>query len=376
MSDELKGFAEQTFEKIQQKMSAVVLRNTENIPYTSIDGRFNDYRDNICKWTNGFWAGLLWLMYRETGESIYRGTAERAEQTLDHAFREFDGLHHDVGFMWHISAGLDYRLTGNPQSRVRALIAANLLAGRFNVEGNYIRAWNERNNEQNIGWAIIDSMMNLALLYWASEETGDPRFSYIAVRHANKTMKHHLRGDGSCRHIVVYDPKTGEELDNLGGQGYEKGSSWSRGQAWGLYGFTISYEHTKDMRYLDAARKIANYFICCVRCTDWLPLCDFRSPKEPVIYDSTAGAIAASGLLELSRNVPETEREMYESAAGEILKAMEKHFCDWDMERDGILQMGTERYHGEAGRHIPIIYGDYYFIEAITKLKGNIMQIW
>ena len=103
MSDELKGFAEQTFEKIQQKMSAVVLRNTENIPYTSIDGRFNDYRDNICKWTNGFWPGLLWLMYRETGESIYRETAERAEQTLDHAFRDFDGLHHDVRFFWQIS---------------------------------------------------------------------------------------------------------------------------------------------------------------------------------------------------------------------------------------------------------------------------------
>ena len=281
-----------------------------------------------------------------------------------------------MGFMWHISSGLNYRLTGNSESRIRTLLAANLLMGRYNVEGGYIRAWNERNNEHNIGWAIIDCMMNLSLLYWASSEAEDPRFSYVAKRHADKTLEHHLRGDGSCKHIVVYDPETGEELDDRGGQGYAKGSSWSRGQAWGLYGFTISYEYTKDSRYLDAAKSIANYFISNVSSTDWLPLCDFRSPETPVIYDSTAGAIAASGLIELSRNVTEEERRMYETAAGKILMAMEEKFCNWNVDEDSILQMGTERYHGEEGRHIPIIYGDYYFIEAISKLNGNQFHIW
>lgn len=376
MEKDLKVFADQVFEKISSKMYQSVKRNPENIPYTSIHGKFNDYRDNICKWTNGFWPGMLWLMYMDTGEELYREAAERAERSLDEAFKEFDGLHHDVGFMWHISSGLDYRLTGNRESRVRTLLAANLLAGRYNVAGDYIRAWNDRGEEKNIGWAIIDCMMNLSLLYWASGEIGDPRFASLAKNHADKTLAHHVRGDGSVKHIVVYDNRTGEELDHLGGQGYGHGSSWSRGQAWGLYGFTISYEYTKDSRYLDAAKRIANYFISCVCSSGWLPLCDFRSPKEPVIYDSTAGAVAASGMIELSRCVEEEDREIYESAAGKILMAMEQKFCNWNEDEDGILMMGTERYHGEPGRHIPIIYGDYFFIEAVSKLRGNTDQIW
>lgn len=377
MDNSRKIFADQVFEKIEKKMKASVLRNPENIPYTSIDGKFDDFGSaDICKWTNGFWPGLLWLMYMGTEDPIYKETAERAERRLDDAFRIFDGLHHDVGFMWHISSGLNYRLTGNKESRVRTLLAANLLMGRYNVKGDYIRAWNIKNDENLLGWAIIDCMMNLSLLYWASKEVDDPRFSYVAIQHANKAYNHHMRGDGSCKHIVVYDPETGEELDNRGGQGYGKGSSWSRGQSWGLYGFTISYEYTKDEKYLEAAKRIANYFISSVSSTDWLPLCDFRAPAEPVIYDSTAGAIAASGLIELSRNVTEEEKELYLSAVEKILRAMEKEFCDWDPEKDSILQMGTERYHGEPGRHIPIIYGDYYFVEAILKLKGNTYQIW
>lgn len=376
MDDILQRFAKQTAEKINRKMEATVSRNLDNIPYTSIDGKFNDYRDNICKWTNGFWPGMLWLLYMDTKNPVYKETAERAERTLDRAFCEFDGLHHDVGFMWHISSGLNYRITGNPKSRVRTLLAANLLMGRYNVKGDYIRAWNEKPEGDTVGWAIIDCMMNLALLYWASGEVGDPRFSNVAKRHADKTLEHHMRGDGSCKHIVVYDPETGEEIDDRGGQGYKKGSSWSRGQAWGLYGFTISYEHTGDKRYLDAAKKIANYFISCVSDTKWLPLCDFRSPEAPIIYDSTAGAIAASGLIELSRNVPEEEKKLYEHAAGRLLMEMEEHFCCWDEDKDSILQMGTEKYHSKEGRHIPIIYGDYYFIEAISKLNGNKFQIW
>ena len=147
--------------------------------------------------------------------------------------------------MWHISSGLNYRLTGNKKSRIRTLLAANLLMGRYNVSGNYIRAWNEKEEGDTTGWAIIDCMMNLALLYWASEETEDARYRFVAMRHADKTLEHHLRPDGSCKHIVEYNPQTGELVNEFGGQGYSVGSSWSRGQGWGLYGFTISYEHTK-----------------------------------------------------------------------------------------------------------------------------------
>lgn len=376
MDKEIQCFAEQISEKIRKKMKATVLRNPDILPYTSIDGHFKDNKGDICKWTNGFWTGILWLMYMDTKDSIYKEIAEHTERTLDGAFCKFDGLHHDVGFMWHISSGLNYRLTGNKKSRIRTLLAANLLMGRYNVSGNYIRAWNEKEEGDTTGWAIIDCMMNLALLYWASEETGDARYRFVAMRHADKTLEHHLRPDGSCKHIVEYNPQTGELVNEFGGQGYSVGSSWSRGQGWGLYGFTISYEHTEDIRYLDAAKRIAHYVISCVGRTGWLPLCDFRSPAQPIIYDSTAGAIIASGLIELSRNVSELERDIYETAAVQILKAMEEKFCCWDLDKDSILQMGTLKYQGEQERHIPIIYGDYFFIEAIHKLAGNSFRIW
>ena len=376
MDKEIQCFAEQISEKIRKKMKATVLHNSDVLPYTSIDGHFKDNKEDICKWTNGFWPGILWLMYMDTNDSMYKEIAEHTERTLDGAFCKFDGLHHDVGFMWHISSGLNYRLTGNRESRIRTLLAANLLMGRYNVSGDYIRAWNEKEEGDTTGWAIIDCMMNLAILYWASEETGDARYRSVAMRHADKTLEHHLRPDGSCKHIVQYNPQTGELVNEFGGQGYSVGSSWSRGQGWGLYGFTISYEHTKDIRYLDAAKRIAHYVISCLSQTEWLPLCDFRSPAQPIIYDSTAGAIIASGLIELSRNVSELERDIYEKAAVQILKAMEENFCCWDLDKDSILQMGTLKYQGEQERHIPIIYGDYFFIEAIHKLAGNSFSIW
>lgn len=174
MDKEIQCFAEQISEKIRKKMKATVLRNSDVLPYTSIDGHFKDNKEDICKWTNGFWPGILWLMYMDTNDSMYKEIAEHTERTLDGAFCKFDGLHHDVGFMWHISSGLNYRLTGNRESRIRTLLAANLLMGRYNVSGDYIRAWNEKEEGDTTGWAIIDCMMNLAILYWASEKPGMP----------------------------------------------------------------------------------------------------------------------------------------------------------------------------------------------------------
>ena len=311
----------------------------------------------------------MWLMYADTKRPLYKEVAQRSEQLLDQALANYEELHHDVGFMWHITSGVHYRLEGDAGAKVRALYAANVLAGRYNLRGQYITAWNENRP----GWAIIDCMMNIPLLYWASRETNDPRFKYIAESHADTTMANHVRPDGSVKHIVVYDHENGGVLEEIGGQGYTEGSSWSRGQAWGLYGFTLSYLHTGKEAYLDTAKRIAHYFIANVY-TDWLPRCDFRSPKEPVIYDSTAGAIAACGLLELAKCVPTYEKALYEDAAIHLLKAMEKAFCNWEDDEDAIVLMGTERYSG--GHHMPIIYGDYFFVEALYKLRANENLFW
>ncbi len=358
-------WAESVLEKIVAKLSASIPRTQGKLPYTAVDGRYQEHlKEGANWWTNGFWAGMMWLIYERTGDAMFRQTAEDAEVLLDPAFLNYDGINHDLGFLWHLSAGISYRLTGNPQSRLRATYAANLLMGRFNLKGNYIRAWLP---DATIGWSIIDAMMNLPLLYWASEEYRDPRFSMVAMAHADMSVSDHLRADGSVRHIVAHDHREGGMLGEMPGQGYAPGSSWSRGQAWALYGFALSYRYTKKLLYLDAATRAAHYFISCTD-GDWLPRCDFCAPAEPAVYDSTAGMIAAAGLLELETLTAEAERPLYRNAALSLLQVAEANWCDWDPDRDGILQMGTERYHGLEGRHIHIVYGDFFLTDAVCKL--------
>ena len=216
-------FTREAGEKLKRKMPAVLekAKGLDFIPYTVKDGVLMPGPfDGICWWTNGFWPGEMWAMYRMTGEEMYKAEAIRAEEMLDDAFRDYDHLHHDVGFMWLISSGANVRMTGDDAARKRTQLAANLLAGRFNPLG-FIRAW----NGDCTGWAIIDCMMNLNLLYWASDYTGDPRFKRIAMTHADTAMKHFIRPDGSSNHIVIFDPETMDVLDVPAGQGYAPGSS-------------------------------------------------------------------------------------------------------------------------------------------------------
>lgn len=370
-----KEWIDSTWEKAVVKLRAEAQRNKDSIPYTTgPDGMYiNRWEDNPNWWTNGFWGGLMWLAYQGTKEEIFKEAADNSIKMLDTSLGKYELLDHDVGFMWHITAGVDYRLTGNEDSKRRAMFAASVLASRYNENGHFIRAWNV---EDRAGWAIIDCMMNIPLLYWASKEVGDDRFSYIAMSHADTTMNNHVRPDGSVRHIVIYDPKTGEVVKNeMAGQGYGENSAWSRGQAWAIYGFVLSYIHTGKKEYLDTAKKIANFFIANV-CDDYLPKSDFRAPETPVIYDSTAGACAACGMLEIAGCLDENEGRIYKRAALNILTALEKNFCDWNPEKDSILQMGSEAYHVKGEPHKPIIYGDYFFIEALYKLKNLGPLFW
>lgn len=221
--------------KLKQKMPYAIeqAQKLEGIPYTT---KGNEWLpgpcDGICWWTNGFWSGAMWQMYLLTSDERYADEARRGEDLLDAAFEDFHHLHHDAGFMWRLSAGAQYDLTGSQRSYDRAIQAATILAGRYNPLG-FIRAWNIASP----GLAIIDCMMNLSLLYWASEKSGDPRFRMIAMHHADTAMKHFVREDGSCNHVVVFDPETMEVKEVPAGQGYAPGSSWSRGQGWALYGF-------------------------------------------------------------------------------------------------------------------------------------------
>lgn len=371
-------WAQETLERTAHKLEKVAQRSAEKIPYTTVDGVHDDKSGDkeIGWWTNGFWGGIMWQMYTLTGKEIYRNIAEQNEKKLDADLMDYEKLDHDNGFKWLPTAVADYRVTGNRSSKNRGLLAAGNLAGRYNCAGKFIRAWNDWPNSKvdRRGWAIIDCMMNLPLLYWASEETGDPRFSKIAANHADTAMKAFIRGDGSANHIVEFDPASGEMIKSYGGQGYGEGSSWTRGQSWGLYGFMLSYLHTQNNAYLETAERIANYFIANIPDSGLIPV-DFRQPEDVKLEDSTAAAIASCGLIELARQKDGRQQKIYLNAALKMLQALTKNSFNWNEEEDNLLTKCTAAYHDEK-HEFSIIYGDYFFLEALMKLTDKELFIW
>ena len=369
-------WAESLLPKLAAKFAAERDRVGSHIPYIAEDGVYKDLKDvsDPAWWTNGFWPGILWQMFKATGDEAYVKPAREVEQTLMNVIdTDFMGLHHDVGFMWLLSAVADYRLIGDEKAKNRGLAAATLLAGRFNPEARFIRAWNLPESE---GWAIIDSMLNIQILFWASEVTGDPRFADIARMHADTLSHTAVRPDGSCNHIVDLDTTTGELLHTPGGQGYESGSSWTRGQSWAIYGYALAARHSGKREYLDVAKKVAHYFVANVALTDDKSLVDFRAPAEPVYWDALADVITACGLLEIAQQVPELERPLYLKWAVRLLRAVESNWCDWEPGRDGLVQMCTGCYEKSDDREVPMMYADYYFVEAVLRLQDKAARLW
>ncbi len=359
-------------DKIYRKTRAAAARNPHKIPYSAENGVYDDMSTkDICWWTNGFWAGQLWQLYGAYGDGLFRTAAEEIEEKLDKNFLSAEGMDHDSGFKWLLTAGADYALTKSGASKNRLLLAAGDLAGRFNPAGNFLRAWNDRGDGSNAGIAIIDCLMNLPLLYRASELERDPRFALIAMRHADTAQRAFVREDGSVCHIVKFDPRTGERLHSLGGQGYGHGSAWTRGQAWALYGFTLSYLHTQRETYLQTAKKTANYFLSHIPADGFIPV-DFRQPETPRVEDSTAAAIAACGLLELAKA---TEEETYRDAAENLLSALASYRCDFRETTDALLLKCTAAYHDKR-REFGLVYGDYFFTEAVLKLTKKETFLW
>ena len=361
-------------EKIHAKMKMSASRSADKIPYLTEDGIFDDQSGRISWWTNGFYAGQLWQLYHAYGDEIFRRTAEKIEDKLDANLMDYHGMDHDNGFKWLLTSVADFKLTKSARSKNRGLLAAANLAGRFNPAGRFIRAWNDGGDGTTAGWAIIDCMMNLPLLYWAEKETNDPRFSHIARAHADTAVKAFVRENGSVHHIVRFDADTGEIAGTLGGQGKETGSSWTRGQAWAVYGFVLSYLHSGDGKYLETAKKAAAYFASCVPGSGLVPV-DFCQDPALGWEDSTAAAIAACGMLEIEKAVPEGEKPFYHQAAVKLLRTLEEKRTNWDTGADYILENGSVAYHDEK-HNFPIVYGDYFFTEAIFKLCGKELFMW
>lgn len=336
------------------------------------DGLYDDMR--LDWWTSGFWPGMLWIAHDMTGKAHYREAAWPWDERLERKTIEDNNFHHDVGFQFLPTAVIKHTLTGDKDALRRGVQAAGFLAGRFNLAGSFLRAW----NQDKLGWSIVDSSMNLSLLFWASEQTGDARYAHIGRAHADTVVRHFIRPDGSVRHIVSFDPQTGEFIEALGGQGAAADSAWSRGAAWALHGMANVYRYTGDAVYLRAAQQVAHFFLASLP-DDAVPHWDFRAAAdlagEP--RDTSAASCAASGLLELAAALPGTEGALYRRAADRMLLSLTQHYGTWDRPaHEAILIGGTG--HKPAGQNVDVslIYGDYYYVEALAKRLGWARRIF
>ncbi|WP_458127261.1 glycoside hydrolase family 88 protein [Paenibacillus sp. Z3-2] len=365
-------WVQEAWDQTKAKVKRIHHRIGDGFPHASINGEYQ--LEPASWWTSGFWPGLMWLVYRDTQDNELKESAESCESQLDILLTDSNKIDHDIGFMWTLTSGARYKILGAEDSKRRALLAANLLAARFNAQGNFIRAWN---GEEHAGWAIIDCMMNLPLLYWASSITGDPRYKHIAIKHADTVLKHFYRTDGSVAHIVVFDPDTGEKLGVKGGQGFAPESAWSRGTAWAIYGMSLSYQYTGDPKYLNAAKQTAHFFMANLP-EDHVPYWDFRSSEGiPAIRDSSAGACAACGLLLLADQVDGLEARIYRERGKQILHSLYTNYGAWDSDtEEGLILHGTSHFPEKHNVNVPLIYGDYYFAEGISLLMGHQERFW
>lgn len=370
-------------EFVEKKMDKNIADINDNFPHASHNNKYS--LENPKWWTAGFWPGLLWQLFSQTNDEKYRIVAENCENKIADLLSDSESLDHDIGFMYVLTSVAHYKLTGDKEARKRALLAANLLMGRFNVKGSYIRAWNQwHEGEDNRGIVIIDSMMNLSLLYWATEETDDPRYKNLAKAHADMILREFVRDDGSVYHMVRFDPETGEVLEKLGGQGYAVESSWARGCAWAIYGMALSYEYTSKKEYLEAAVKISNYVIGKLSTYDKkIPMWDYELPKDTETQkysylDSSAGAITACGLIRLSSLMEdENKRSYYRSKAFELIDALAENCLSIDNEKEqGILLNGMGHFPERNNIDVPLIYGDYFFVEAVFSYYNNTISFW
>ena len=318
-------------------------------------------------WTNGHWAGALWLLYEATGDDFFRARAEEWTALLAPCAKV--DYHHDVGFIAYCSMGQARRILQTDRYDALLLETAASLAKRFHPGLGLLRSWGKIEDKDRF-LVIPDNMMNLELLEWAAKAPGgDARFDAIARSHADVTLRHHFRADGSAYHVLDYDQTSGRVKAIERGQGADCATAWSRGQAWTVYGYTMMFRETGETRYLDFARKAALYAIRHPNMPeDGIPFWDYGAPGEE--RDTSAGAILASALLELSGFAPEGAefRAFAEKALASL--ASPDYFSQGDEIGHFLLKHGTGGKPMGVEIDVPLVYGDYYFLEALLRLQG------
>lgn len=330
-------------------------------------------------WTPSFWTGMLWLAYEVTGDRKYRDIAEQSLATYQERLeKKVDVNTHDLGFLYSLSCVAAYKLTGNEEAKKTALQAADLLKQRYLDKAKIIQAWSSLDDPAERGRMIIDTNLNLPLLFWATEVTGDQSYHDIAYEHIKQSAKYLVREDASTFHTYYIDADTGEPIRGETHQGFADDSCWARGQAWGIYGLPLSYRYTGDWQLMETSEKLANYYLN-------------RLPEDDVCYwdliftegseerDTSAAAIAVCGLLEHSRLLPLTHeyKSRYEHAALYQMKSLIENYTTKDMPHaNGMLKEGVYAKSRNEGVNESCIWGDYYYFEALVRLIKDWKPYW
>ncbi|GIP35194.1 glycoside hydrolase family 88 protein [Paenibacillus sp. J2TS4] len=331
-------------------------------------------------WIDGFYTGMVWLCYQYTGDEFFREAALAQVQNFSERLDKDVYLdHHDIGFLYSLSAKAGWIVDKNEEARQLALRAADKLMQRWRPQGQYIQAWGAQGDPENGGRIIIDCLLNLPLLYWAYEQTGNAKYRNAAMIQADKSRRYLVRGDDSSYHTFYFNPEDGTPIRGGTHQGYHDGSTWTRGQAWGIYGFALSYRYTLNPLYLETAKRMTAYFI------DHFPeddvvYWDFDVPVvEETSRDSSASAIAAAGMLELLTHMEagDPDRSRFEKAVQRSMESLVNNYSTMKMpEAEGLLQHGS--YHVRGGRGLDdfMIWGDYYYLEALMRLEKGLTGYW
>ncbi|MGF1638788.1 MAG: glucuronyl hydrolase [Cyclobacteriaceae bacterium] len=368
--EELAGFASEQFK--------VAIEALDNIHATRFPDESNSVvvprslRDDTIfyvrsrDWTSGFFGGNLWYMYELSGDEYWRDQAIKYSNVVEK--EKFNKGTHDLGFMIYCSFGNGLRLTENASYKDIIIEASNSLISRFNPTVGCIRSW-DHNGDKWMFPVIVDNMMNLEMLFWAAKATGDSTYYNIAVSHADTTLKYHFRADNSSYHVIDYDTISGEVLNKHTHQGYAHESAWARGQAWGLYGYSMCFRETGKQEYLDQAEKIAAFMLDHANLhEDLVPYWDYNAPEIPnAPRDVSAATIMASALFELSTFGTE-KSTYYKNTAQTILDNVSAKYRSAPGANMGfLLDHSTGHLPGKHEIDVPIVYADYYYLEALLR---------
>lgn len=361
---------EQAFAFAQKQVRKIVERHPDYYPMYTKDGRWKHEGPEWTRWCDGFLPGMMWIFAKhaepESEEATYwLEQAVRYTKPLEP--RKHDREVHDLGFVFMSTYYRWHQRTKDTVLREVLVEAGRTLASRFKEKGQYLRSFVADNS------LFIDIMMNVGLIFYAARETGDRRLREIAMRHSMTTRRFLVRGDGSTAHEGIFDLDTGEFLRQATHQGYRADSCWSRGLTWALYGFTACYEYSRDPHFLATAQACADYYISHTA-ADGVPPWDFNAPVENrMLIDTSAAAIAASGLLRLCRlDADPMKGHFYWSTALRILRTLcEKHLAKSDPKWEGILKGGVYHVHKGLGVDESVMWGEYFFVEALEQVMRN-----